>query len=217
MKLNVLKKPTSGTKTQRLQGYMATSLGLGACASSADAAMVVLDLSTISTPPSVFIALPSGDGTDDFGFNSANSAYGYFLKLGSASFYSTNAGSNNNSSPGYQQGPVSFGGTPREFAMWTGYGNSPNGFATGGNNWVAFKDTDNRYCWLNFSLDDPSLTNDTVDVQLLHFVYDDMATSIATAPNLSQAIAAIPEPSSLSLLALGAVGIAARRERKKKA
>ncbi len=58
----------------------------------------------------------------------------------------------------------------------------------------------------------PRLTR-PLDLQLKKFVNDDQATSGATAPNLSQAVSALPGPSGLAFLALGAGGLLAHRRR----
>ena len=88
--------------------------------------------------------------------------------------------------------------------------------------WLPFAKTDlddatdgtsnfSELSWMRFRVTD----GPTPTMEITAIVYDDAGADVT----LAEAVAAapIPEPSSLALLALGSVGLAARRQRKKAA
>ena len=191
--------------------------GVGCASSVAEGAIQVVDLSEFSTPGGItsIVTLPGGDGVADFEFEGGSDFLGAFTTQ-SGGFYGMLDLPGN---PGaYRAGSLVFPEEQSGYATWfVPFVGPTDRFEDGEDNWVAFRDSENRFGWLQLSLDDATAPNASAGLQLLNFAYDPDATSAANAPNLSEAVAAVnavPEPSSLALLALGATGLAARRKRK---
>ena len=204
------------TSKPLLRSYLAVTAGVGCASSVAEGAIQVVDLSEFSTPGGITseVRLPGGDDVPDLRFNGNMDSFGYLARAGYSAF------SRGVYDVVYRAGMVSFPDLAyRDLLIWSvrpGMGTGDM-FEIGADNWVAFRDSEDRFGWLQLSLDDPTAPNSSAGLQLLTFAYDPDATSAADAPNLSEAVAAVnavPEPSSLALLALGATGLAAHRKRK---
>ena len=206
------------TSKPLLRSYLAVTAGVGCASCVAEGAIQVVDLSGLSTPGGSvnIVALPGGDAEPDIFFGGTFGGNGGLFTGYAVFFY----GVSRYVDPGaYRAGSMEFPTVAEGGVLWySSYLGGPvGGFEDGADNWVAFRDSENRFGWLQLSLDDASAPNASAGLQLLNFAYDPDATSAANAPNLSEAVAAVnavPEPSSLALLALGATGLAAHRKRK---
>ena len=205
-------------KQNKLGSYLAVTAGVGCAASVAEGAIQVVDLSGVATTEFISLPADTGDISIDLRLATVDSLSGTLVSLTGTSFYGDVdiPFGGESFARGYSAGPAAFPIQSELYAAWFAFGESGGGFQTG-LNYVAFKDSADNFGWLSFTLD--SLTpNSTEPISSFgHFVYDDTSTSPANAIPLETAIAAVPEPSSLALLALGSVGLAARRQRKKAA
>ena len=208
-------------KQNKMGTYLAVTAGAGCAASVAEGALQFVDLSGISTSDRRdFVTIPGGFGSVDFRIGDGGEAHGYLSTnfLTEPRFYGTGAfGARGDEGD-------SFPSARADFAVWyAGNNNSTviEGFSGGTENIVPFRDSSNRFGWLSFDLGDPGSSDFFNPTAYNWFVYDDAATNAATAPTRSAseafAAAAVPEPSSLALLALGAGGLVIRRQRKKAA
>jgi len=205
-------KPSLSSNKNHLRNYVALTGSLGCMASVTEGAIQVLDLSSIS-PVSRSITFPNSDAIEDF--QDSAGLLGYFI-TGRTSFYSDVPGLmglDRYASP-YQSGPADFPSDPDGLTGWAFFGAVGGGFEIG-TNWVAFRDSEDRFGWLSFDLRALVPITDRPITSYNYFVFDPDSTSPADAISLDQAIAAVPEPSGLALLALGATGLSARRARKK--
>jgi PEP-CTERM motif len=205
----------------KLGTYLAVTAGIGCAASVAKGAIVVVDLSSLTTATGVK-TIPGLDNYPDFDFR-ANGVAGYINAIRNRSvFYSDSVGIRGN--PTYGRGyqttiTIAFPNDPDQWILWHILGDTNSAGFKAGENWVAFKDTSNKFGWLSFTLKSLGVNNTLPITSFGKFVYDDTSTSPANAITLQQAVAAasVPEPSGLMLLALGATGLVARRQRKKAA
>ena len=207
-------------KTSNFTSYLALTAVVGCASSVAEGAIQVIDLSEVSTPGGAVTSVSvtnTYDGLPDIMFDGTDSYDGLIAATVSSAFYGNGDGYFVVCKEGVcdRSFPTSVGA---DYAWWRRGGGAGGGGSNGDDNWVAFKDSEDRYGWLHLSLVDSTAPNNAAGLQLLHFVYDDAATSTANAPNLSAAVAAVnvPEPSSLALLALGSAGLVARRRRRDK-
>ena len=205
-------------RQNKLGSYLTLTVGVGCAASVAEGAIQVVDLSEVATTSLIFFPSATGDSVADMVLYTGLRAGALYSQTYS-NFYGGQFGDfseNSSYAPGYTAGPANFPDDVDFSAVWYNNGSTDFGFQVG-LNYVAFRDTANNVGWVSFTLD--SLTsNGTRPISSFgHFVYDDTSTSPANAIPLETAIAAVPEPSSLALLALGSVGLAARRQRKKAA
>ena len=205
-------------RQNKLGSYLAVTAGVGCAASVAEGAIQVVDLSGVSTSGELILPAETGDELSDINIFSDTNA-GFLFVTRDSLFYSDLDGVGNASSigRGYTVGPASFPLDRDDFAQWYSAAGSGNGGFQVGLNYVAFKDSADNFGWLSFTLDSLTANSTSPISSFGHFVYDDTSTSPANAIPLETAIAAVPEPSSLALLALGSVGLAARRQRKKAA
>ena len=189
----------------KLGTYLAVTAGAGCAASVAEGAIVVVDLSGLSPGFGLkTFPIATGDLIYDISFSyNANNGYLNRGAYGTSCFSDgAGAGGGFNYARGYQSGPAAFPVDPDDFAVWNRNSNSGGGFVVG-ENWVALKDSAGNFGWMSFTLNSLG-TNRTNPISSFgSFVYDDTSTSPATAITLQTAIAAVPEPSSLALLALG--------------
>jgi len=220
-------------KQNKLGSYFAVTAGAGCAASVASGAVQVINLSGFSTTPGSTFSIPgpsggpASDGLFDFGFDSSTT-YGHFtLNTGSsyffvddyysADFYGTR-GNGYYYAEAFTSGPQTFPTNIADNARWHDAGLSLTGgdFVIG-ENWLPFCDTELRFGWLSFTLNSLGTNSTSPVASFNYFVYDDVSTQATNAIPLETAIAAVPEASSLALLALGSVGLAARRQRRKTA
>ena len=220
-------------KQHKLGTYLAVSAGAGCAASVANGAIQVIDLSGFSTTPGSTFSIPgasggpASDGLFDFGLSSStdygqltlNTGSSYFFvdDYYSADFYGT--GPNGYYyAEAFTSGPQAFPTNISDIARWHDAGlNLTGGDFVIGENWLPFCDTELRFGWLSFTLNSLGTNSTSPVASFNYFVYDDVSTQATNAIPLETAIGAIPEPSSLALLALGSVGLATRRQRRKTA
>lgn len=211
-------------KQNKLGSYLAVSAGAGCTASIATGAIQVIDLSGFSTVPGgPSVVIPGGDATPDFYLdNSANigqlsqstGAYLFTADIYGNEFYVP--GSYYYFADAFQAGPQNFPLDTADAARWHENGLTGGDFVVG-ENWLPFCDTELRFGWISFTLSSLGTNGSSPVASFNHFVYDDVSTQATNAIPLETAIGAIPEASSLALLALGSVGLAARRQRRKTA
>lgn len=219
-------------KQNKLGTYFTVTAGAGCAASVASGAIQVIDLSGFSTTPGSTFSIPgpsggpASDGVDDFGLDSSTD-YGQLTQNAGAYFFAVDYYNNDfhYSGPNYfyyadafQTGPQPFPIELGDIARWhdAGLGLTGAGFVIG-ENWLPFCDTELRFGWISFTLNSLGTNSSSPVASFNYFVYDDVSTQATNAIPLETAIGAIPEPSSLALLALGSVGLAARRQRRKSA
>lgn len=215
---------TMSIKANKLGSYFAVTAGAGCTASIASGAIQVIDLSGFSTTPGgPGIVIPGGDALSDFYLDSSANN-GQLSQNAGAYFFAADIYGNDFYVPysyyyfanAFQTGPQNFPIDTADAARWREGGLTGGDFVVG-ENWLPFCDTELRFGWISFTLNSLDANNDSPVASFNYFVYDDVSNQAANAIPLETAIAAIPEASSLALLALGSVGLAARRQRRKTA
>ena len=211
-------------KQNNLLSYLAVTVGAGCVSSAANAAVIVVDLSGLSTEVGEK-TLPGATGDSGVDFHISNTSINGMLYGGSdnglGDFFGDVNGLTNKAyvARGYQGGAsAAFPADSDRFVWWAYRSNTGGGFVVG-ENWVAFQDTSGNLGWMSFTLGSLGMNTTQPITSFGSFVYDPTSTSPANAISLQTAVAAaaVPEPTSLGLLALGAMGLATRRQRRKAA
>ena len=207
----------------KMLSYLAVTAGVGCASSAANAALTVMNLGGSALAAGTKVSFRGGyNYPPPVEFQMTQSAsWGYLSAAGSAKFYSSapTAGSfSADWAASYAEGVSAVFPSDVDDAWFWKVGSSTRGST--GVNWVAFRDNQSRFGWLSFTFSTLGSNNGNPVSSMNYFVYDPDASSPANAPTLQAAVAAvnpIPEPTSLGLLALGAMGLATRRQHRKAA